>query len=140
MARRVLKRNSALARRERGDAIVEFVLVLPILVMMLFGILEIGRVLDAWIVVQNAAREGARSGALASASAAPTTARQTATDYLETAFSARTDIDRTNIAQALVSSDAVTVTAEADVHIYTPFMQTILKTSVPVRATAVMPR
>ena len=140
MAWRFLKKHSRLNRGERGDAIVEFVLVLPILLMLLFGILEIGRVLDAWIVVQNAAREGARAGSLATTTAANTTAQHTAADYLQTAFGNRDDIDRFRIGQAVIASDAVSLSVEADVHIYTPFMQTILQASVPVRATAVMPR
>lgn len=42
---------------------VETALVLPIVAMLLFGMLDAGRVLNAWIVVTNAAREGARTAA-----------------------------------------------------------------------------
>ena len=79
MARRhSLNGPKLLKGRQRGDAIVEYILVLPILLMILFGILEMGRVLDAWIVVQNAAREGARSGALATSANISTAAQQAA--------------------------------------------------------------
>lgn len=50
--------------RERGTAIVEFALVLPILVMLVFGIIEFGRGYNAKITVTHAAREGARVLAL----------------------------------------------------------------------------
>jgi len=51
-------------RRERGSAVVEFALVLPILVMLVFGIVEFGRGYNAKITVTHAAREGARVLAL----------------------------------------------------------------------------
>ena len=128
-------------RRGRGDSIVEFALVLPILLLILFGILEVGRVLDAWIVVQNAARQGARVGTMATnAAAAQTGAQQAASTYVQAAFGSRSDIDATPTPVAVVSADAVQVNVEADVHIYTPFMQTILSASVPVRGTATLPR
>ena len=138
MAGRLIRR---VCGKQRGDAIVEFILVVPILLLILFGIMELGRVLDAWIVVQNAAREGARTGALATPdSSVGTAATAAANSYLSTAFSSRTDVDKKIISAPVVSSDAVSVTVEADIHIYTPFMQAILASSVPVRATAVMPR
>jgi Flp pilus assembly protein TadG len=135
-----MDRRLVLKLRERGDAIVEFALVAPILLLILFGILEVGRVVDAWIVVQNAAREGARAGALAPAATAQTAAQAAANNYMLTAFSSRTDVPTTNVRPPVIGSDAVTVTAEADVEIYTPFMQTLLAPQVPVRATAVMPK
>jgi Flp pilus assembly protein TadG len=46
----------------RAQAIVEFALVLPILMMMLVGILEVGRMLYTYAAVNNASREAARYG------------------------------------------------------------------------------
>ncbi|TYP53769.1 TadE/TadG family type IV pilus assembly protein [Thermosediminibacter litoriperuensis] len=51
-------------RNQRGQAVVEFALVLPVLVLILFGILEFGRIFHSYIVITNAAREGARLGAV----------------------------------------------------------------------------
>ncbi len=53
-----------LRRNEKGQAIVEMALVMPLLVMLLFGIVEFGRVLNTYIVVTNLSREGARLGAV----------------------------------------------------------------------------
>jgi Flp pilus assembly protein TadG len=44
----------------RGQSLVEFALVLPLLVMVVFGVLELGRVFFAYIAITNASREGAR--------------------------------------------------------------------------------
>jgi hypothetical protein len=48
-----------LARVHRGQAIIEFVFVLPILLLLVMGALEFGRAYIAKIVITNAAREGA---------------------------------------------------------------------------------
>src|SRR5574342_974403 len=49
---------------DHGAAAVEFALVLPILVLLLFGIIDFGRMLAAKITLAEAAREGARATAL----------------------------------------------------------------------------
>jgi Flp pilus assembly protein TadG len=49
---------------ERGAAAVEFALVLPILVLILFGVIEFGGVYNAQLMVTGAAREGAREMAV----------------------------------------------------------------------------
>lgn len=47
-------------RSESGMAMVEAVIVLPVLLMLMFGILEFGLAFGRWQVLGNAAREGAR--------------------------------------------------------------------------------
>jgi hypothetical protein len=43
-----------------GQALLEFALALPVLLLLLFGIIEFGRLLQAWMAVQNGARFGMR--------------------------------------------------------------------------------
>ncbi len=50
----------ARARARRGQALVEFALVLPILVLLLLGIFEFGRAYNAYEVITDAAREATR--------------------------------------------------------------------------------
>lgn len=50
----------ALRRYSRGQALVEFALVLPLLAVLLFAILEFARVWNAKQLLTDAAREGAR--------------------------------------------------------------------------------
>lgn len=47
-------------REQRGQALVEFALILPLLMLVLFGIVEFGRAWNAKQVLTDAAREGAR--------------------------------------------------------------------------------
>lgn len=46
--------------RESGAAAVEFAILLPILLILVAGIIDLGRLLYAEVMVTNAAREGAR--------------------------------------------------------------------------------
>jgi Flp pilus assembly protein TadG len=46
--------------RDRGAAAVEFALILPVLLLIIFGIIDFGRMLNAQINASQAAREGAR--------------------------------------------------------------------------------
>jgi Flp pilus assembly protein TadG len=47
-------------RSERGQALVEFALVIPVLLLIFMGILDFGRAIYAYNTLSNAAREGAR--------------------------------------------------------------------------------
>ena len=47
-------------RLERGQATVELALIVPVLAMLAFGALDVGRVFTTQIALVNAAREGAR--------------------------------------------------------------------------------
>lgn len=46
--------------RREGSSLVEFALVLLILVLLLIGVVDIGRAFHSYITITNAAREGAR--------------------------------------------------------------------------------
>ncbi len=60
--------------RERGQAMVETAIVIPILLVLMFGIFEVGRAYETWQVLTNAAREGARMSVTPSSVEATTTA------------------------------------------------------------------
>jgi Flp pilus assembly protein TadG len=49
-----------LQRREEGQSSVELALLLPVLLLIMAGVLDIGRAFQAYVTVANAAREGAR--------------------------------------------------------------------------------
>jgi Flp pilus assembly protein TadG len=51
-------------RFQKGQSLVEFALVLPVFVVMLFGIMEFGRLWEISNVLTSAAREGARVAAV----------------------------------------------------------------------------
>ncbi len=61
-------------KRERGQAMVETAIVIPILLVLMVGIFEVGRAYETWQVLTNAAREGARMSVTPSSVEATTTA------------------------------------------------------------------
>jgi len=71
MRRRLLRRG----RDERGAALLEMALTLPLLLFVCVGILEYGRAYQTWQVLTNAAREGARIAVLPGTSSTEVTDR-----------------------------------------------------------------
>jgi Flp pilus assembly protein TadG len=56
----MFSRKKDLFRNDKGQSMVEFALVLPILLLILLSIVEIGWLINAKITITSAAREGAR--------------------------------------------------------------------------------
>ena len=59
-----MPRLSQHVRSQRGAALLEMALTLPLLLLVCVGILEFGRAYQTWQVITNAAREGARIAVL----------------------------------------------------------------------------
>lgn len=85
-------------RKNKGEAIVEFALLAPLLILLLMALVDFGRVFDAWLISTNAAREGARYGAVyasqdyITAADVRTLSTQKAFDYLTSGLDGRTDV------------------------------------------------
>ena len=60
MVRKIYRRLATHIRSHPGQGMVEFALALPILLMMVFGIIEFGRLLQAWLALENGARFAVR--------------------------------------------------------------------------------
>jgi Flp pilus assembly protein TadG len=60
--RTLVKRLQAGPMAERGQALVEFTIVVLVFMLFLFGILDAARLFQSWSAVQHSAREGARYG------------------------------------------------------------------------------
>ena len=56
-----MKVMSKLIRSDLGQSMVETAIVLPVVLLLLVAIVDAGRVFHSWLIVTNAAREGARS-------------------------------------------------------------------------------
>ncbi|SHF22609.1 TadE/TadG family type IV pilus assembly protein [Caloramator proteoclasticus] len=48
--------------RKKGQALIEFSILLPIILLIVMGISEFGIMLNSYLTIQNASREGARLG------------------------------------------------------------------------------
>ena len=105
-------------RRDRraGMAMVEFVIILPILLMLVFAIAEFGVLFGRWQTLANAAREGARTAVVfrspCNASTVNAEVRQRVKDYAAPLGIALTDADIavTGTCGTSTSSSTVSVT------------------------------
>ena len=59
-----MKKIVELRSSDKGQGIVEFIFVLPLLLLLVFGMAETGMILNAKITATQAAREGARSSVI----------------------------------------------------------------------------
>jgi Flp pilus assembly protein TadG len=58
-------------RSERGQTMVEFTLVLPVLLVVLFGIIQFGIAFNNYVALTDAVRAGARTAAVSRFSSTP---------------------------------------------------------------------
>jgi Flp pilus assembly protein TadG len=84
-------RPADVLRREDGQAITEFALILPVLVALLLGIIQFGIVFNNYLTITDAARAGARKAAVSrfigdNGASAKTTAQNSAQQLDQTAL------------------------------------------------------
>jgi len=84
-------------RDERGQTMAEFAIVLPILVVVLFGIIQFGILFNNYLTITDAVRAGAREAAVARQSADPAGAATTAVR------NAAADLNQTKLAVTVSS-------------------------------------
>jgi Flp pilus assembly protein TadG len=97
---------------DRGAIVVEFALILPLLLILLFGIIEFGRAYNTQIALQGAAREGARALALGNS----------ATDAVNASSGVAISISSTSGCPDGDSEAFATVTTSADFTFSIPFV------------------
>ena len=87
------------AVRERGAAAVEMAIVLPMLLLVLGGIVDLGRAFYGQVIISNAAREGARMVAV--------------TGFTSTQIGDRVTLAATGVSPLVVPSGSLTVSQVA---------------------------
>lgn len=103
-------------RRADGQSLVEFALIAPLLVIVLFGIVELGILLNVYIGMTNSAREAARAGAIYQyTGSAPLSDNATAAGVIDASRQLYVSGVITETLNPIVGSTTVTVTTS-----YTP--------------------
>ncbi|MBC7263108.1 MAG: pilus assembly protein [Chloroflexi bacterium] len=107
------------AVRQRGDSLVEFAIILPVLLLILMAILDFGRAAYVYNVVANAAREGARYAMVAPTDIA---------GIQSAVWSKTPGLDPAHLAVDISYPDASTVAVEVsyDFYLVTPMLATAL--------------
>ncbi len=119
-----------LSGRERGAALVEAAIVIPLLLLIVMGVIDIGRLLSTSAKVQEASQEGALF-----ASYAPS-------DYLEVRDRVLDSLEDFDIAPSSITvvcaaNDAIEVSIIHHVDLVTPWISEILGSSIAVTGDAV---
>jgi len=111
------KLTTRFIKSQKGQSLVEFALVLPVFILIFFGIMEVSRLWETANVLTSAAREGARAAAV------------TAPDVNRVQIAAQNILSAANISNATITvsgpntSDEVIVTVSI---YYTPITGSII--------------
>ncbi|MBT9135329.1 MAG: hypothetical protein DDT34_00380 [Firmicutes bacterium] len=124
-------------QNQRGQALVELALVLPILLLILMAIVDMGRMYHGLLSVTTAARAGARQASLGQADAVIQAAAFAAAAPLETT---RLRVHTTPSQSLRFAGTAITVVVEYQLAILTPGMQNFFPNPLRVSGRAVMAR
>jgi Flp pilus assembly protein TadG len=120
---------------ERGTAMIEMAITLPLLLLVAVGIFEFGRAFQTWQVLTNAAREGARIASLTTMTQAnvESRVRQYMTDgKLDKAGSATVTVNNNStvsIGTANVSASQVTVVYPFEFTVLNPVAKLVVSNS-----------
>ena len=118
------------AKRQRGQALVEFAMVLPVLILLLVGMMQFGLLFHEFLLVTHAAREGARVATLGGSDA----------EIVAAVNAAATSPSDTDIMPASrVRGAQVTITVTKHVALITPLFSAMFpQHPVPVSGTSIM--
>lgn len=127
-------------KREDGQSMVEFALILPIFLLILCGIIDFGWLFYNQLSLNNACREGARYAVVHTAENADTQAIINHIENLSTNVFANdgVDITVTYSAPSDPTSGDITVSMEADISFFTPVLSTVLGKEKTIESTVIM--
>jgi hypothetical protein len=117
------KRRVRCQSGQRGQALVEFALVLPLVLIVLFIAVDFGVGLTRWIAITNAAREGARLGAVGADEVAITQKVVDTSDGILNAGDIDVGFSDTDANGGIDPGDSVVVDVSYDYDLITPLGQ-----------------
>ncbi|MGW8256589.1 MAG: TadE/TadG family type IV pilus assembly protein [Thermoguttaceae bacterium] len=100
-------------RKRRGSAVVEFAVVAPLFFMLVFGMIEFGRVIMVQQIITNASREGARYAVLDGSTVSETESK--VNNYLSSANITGATVDVPNDPVTVGYGGNVTVTVSVPI-------------------------
>jgi Flp pilus assembly protein TadG len=122
-------------RSNEGQSLVEFAVILPILLMLIMGILEFGLMLNCYLSVRNASREGARAAIVGS----------TDIEINNLILTISPSLNRTDLTVAVTpsqgsrrSGDPVTVEVKYNYRFIIPIISGVFSSGVVLKAQTIM--
>lgn len=123
----------------RGQALVEFALVLPLLILLLMAIFEFGNIFHSYLVITNASRDGVRMGVVGKTDAQIEARVKELCSSLDTSPSKfAIDIVPGEDLGPRVPGTPLTVSVHYKVDLFTPLLSTFLPNPVELSARAQM--
>lgn len=119
----------------RGQSLIEFVLVLPVILIMLIGMIEFGIMFNSYLTLNNAARDGARMASVGNGDGEINSRIDEITGNLDPAYMTITinpgegSRDR---------GDSVQVTIDYEHHVFTPFIGSFIGNTISLQGRTVM--
>lgn len=124
-----------LIKNGRGQALVELALVLPLLILLLFGTMEFGRIFHSYLALANASREGARAGIVGADDAGIRTKVKDVAASLELEDS---QIDITPGQDSRSRGVPLTIQVDYQVNLLTPVLNIIIPDPFPLSTSTTM--
>ncbi|MBN1955206.1 MAG: pilus assembly protein [Anaerolineae bacterium] len=123
-------------KRQKGQSLVEFALLLPILLIIMAGVLDLGRLYYTYVAVTDAAAEGASY-----ASRHPNASTETITAWAQASSGGLINLEQDGtvevIRPSLMYGDPITVSVSYSYTVATPFIQAMFPGGqFPLRAVA----
>lgn len=122
-------------KNNRGQAIVELAILLPVLLLILMSIFEFGRVFNAYMIISHASREGARAGSVGNTD---TQIEAVISDVTPTLNSGNMTITIVDSGGSRNRGDSITVTINYSIDLITPLVGTVIGDPVVLDASTVM--
>jgi uncharacterized protein (UPF0333 family) len=126
-----MKKYFNILRNDKGQSLVEFSLIIPIIVLMIMAIIEFGLMFNAYLTINNSSREGARYAAVGGTDA----------EIVAKIISTAPKLKSEYISVSIVPSEAnrsrgetVTVYVTYDYKVLIPLMSTIIDNIVDLNA------
>jgi Flp pilus assembly protein TadG len=120
---------------QKGQAIVETALILPIIILILTGIIDFGLLFNNYLVITNASREAVRNAAIGA----------TDSEIQSLVVNMTTSLDASKLSTTIYPSqalrkkgDEVVVTIEYDNALFTPIISAIIPNPMHLKAKTIM--
>ncbi|MGM0379993.1 MAG: TadE/TadG family type IV pilus assembly protein [Bacillota bacterium] len=122
-------------KNNKGQAMIEMAIILPILLLLILGIFDFGRILYSQILLENNARYAARVGIVKNSDSEIMQAINESSSGLD---SSRLNIVIDPSQSSRSSGDSLRVKLDYDVEIFTPLMSNIIGNPVNISGEATM--
>lgn len=118
-------------KNRKGQALVEFAIILPILLLLVMGIIEFGLIFNAYLTIQNASREGARYGITGASDADIVSLVRSDCSALQSTY---LTVNVTPAEGSRITGDTLVVSVSYSYHMVTPIISSLFSNVVVLNA------